>query len=190
MNVTLRTPLMTREQFLDWVERQEAPFEFDGYEPISMTGGNKRHMQLCRNLTVALWSRLAESGLQVLPEAGVATIGRAVRYPDVMVATNADADTDRLISEPLIVFEVVSPSSGRIDYSVKLREYRAVPSIRRYVVVDNTGPDLTVYVRQPGVTEWTADALTAGEMLDLPEAGISLPVDDIFRGIVFDAATA
>ncbi len=181
---------MTREQFLDWAERQETPYEFDGFEPVSMTGGNKRHAQLCRNLTVALWSRLAESGMQVLPEAGIATVGRAVRYPDVMIATNVDAGTDRLISEPLVVFEVLSPSSGRVDYAVKLREYREVPSIRRYIVVDNTGPDLTVYLRGIGVTEWTADALTAGDTLVVPEAGISLPVNDIFLGIVFEEATA
>ena len=190
MNVTLRTPLMTREQFLDWVERQETPFEFNGYEPVPMTGGNKRHMQLCRNLTVALWSRLANSGLQVLPEGGIATVGRSVRYPDVMIATNADADTDRLISEPLVVFEVLSPSSGRTDYSVKLREYRAVPSIRRYIVVDNTGPDLTVYGRAVGGAEWTANSLTTDDMLELPEVGITVPVNEIFAGIVFEEATA
>ena len=82
MNVTLRTPLMTREQFLDWVERQEAPFEFDGYEPVSMTGGNKRHGQHLSSILLLRSGRASESRLEVLPEAGVATVGDAVRYPD------------------------------------------------------------------------------------------------------------
>lgn len=190
MNVTLRTPLMTQVQFLDWVERQESPFEFDGFEPVPMTGGNKWHHQLCRNLTVALWSRLAQTGFQVLPEAGISTIGQAVRYPDVMIATDVDAGTDRLITEPLVVFEVVSPSSSRIDHTIKLREYRAVPSILHYVVVNNTGPDLTVYGRSPGELQWSADALTAGDTLDLPEVRTSLQVDEIFLGIVFESPSA
>ena len=44
MNVLLRTPVMTRDEFLDWVERQEAPDEFDGFAPVPMTGATLKRL--------------------------------------------------------------------------------------------------------------------------------------------------
>lgn len=177
---------MTRDQFLDWAARQEAPYEFDGFEPVAMTGGNRNHAQLCSNLAYALRKRLEGTAACVLPEAGVATVGSAVRYPDVLITSTSGPGTARLMPDPIVVFEVVSPSSGRIDHAVKLREYRAVASIRRYVIVDNTGSDLTVYARAAEDMDWMAIALTAGEILALPEVGVEVPVDEIFSGIAFD----
>jgi len=186
MNVTLRTPKMTREQFLDWVERQEAPYEFDGFEPVAMTGGNRRHARTCRNLVLAIGTRLQGSSCELLPEAGVATIGSAVRYPDALITCTQGPSLDRLMPGVVVVFEVISPTSGRTDRNVKLREYRAVASIRRYVILDNEGPDLTVYARTGPDQEWTAIALTAGDVLAIPEAGIEAPVDEFYRGVSFD----
>jgi hypothetical protein len=39
MNVVLRTPRMTRDEFLTWAEVQRARYEFDGFVPVAMTGG-------------------------------------------------------------------------------------------------------------------------------------------------------
>ena len=159
MNVTLRTPLMTREHFLDWVERQEIPHEFDGYQPVAITGGNRNHSRLCHNLNMCLGTRLRDGPFEVLPEGGIATIGNAVRYPDVLITGTSGPGTDRLMPEPIIVFEVISPTSGRVDRTLKLREYRGVPSIRRYVIVDNIGPNLDVYSRSDAEQEWSAKSV-------------------------------
>ena len=187
MNVTLRLPRMTREQFLHWAARQEAPFEFDGFEPVPMTGGNVNHARLCRNLTIALGARLVGTGFELLPEAGIATVGDAVRYPDVLITNASVKGTERLTPAPIIVFEVLSPTSGRTDRHVKLREYAEVPSILRYVIVDNLGSYLSVFARPAADVPWAATSVAAGETLDLPEVGIKLPVDEVFQGVEFAA---
>lgn len=172
---------MTQEQFLDWVERQESPFEFDGFEPVPMTGGTLRHALLSSNIMFSLRKRLEGSGFQILSEAGVATVGDAVRYPDVMILPSGSDMQVRIMPDPVVVFEVVSPSSGRIDRHVKLLEYRAVASIRRYVIVD--GADLAVYARASAGQDWIADALSAGDILILPEVEIEMPVAELFAGV-------
>lgn len=184
MNVTLRTPLMTREQFLDWVERQEEPYEFDGYEPVPMTGGTLRHALLCSNILFALRKRVEGLGFDVLHEAGVATVGNALRYPDVMIIPSGGPLQDRIMPDPLVVFEIVSPSSGRTDRHVKLREYRAAQTIRRYIIVD--GDDLTVYFRSEAGQDWVADALSRDDVISLPEMKIDIPVKEFFAGVAAD----
>ena len=130
MSVTLRTPRMTREQFLDWAEAQDGPYEFDGFEPVAMTGGNIRHNRIGRNIFSQLSSRLPKACEAMGPDAGVRTLGDAMRYPDALVTCGKVSDLAREVPGVTVVFEVISPTSGHVDRIVKLREYRAVPSIR------------------------------------------------------------
>src|SRR5690349_15452175 len=102
---------MTREQFLDWVQRQDVPYEFNGTRPVPMSPGSRRHSLILGNIVVALKSRLDVSSLHVLVEAGLATQGQAVRYPDVSVAVAGGSGDDLLIADTLVAFEVISPSS-------------------------------------------------------------------------------
>ena len=186
MNVALRQPSMTRDQFFDWAQAQEERYEFDGFQPVAMTGGSNNHGMICQNIWSALRSRLRGSGCNVLgPDAGLATVGDAVRYPDALVTCAKIPGAARLVPGAVIVFEVLNPSSGRADRIDKLREYRAVPSIRRYVVLEHRSAGLTVFSRPDGAADWTATALTADEALDIPELGIGVPVHEFYEDVDF-----
>jgi Uma2 family endonuclease len=181
MNIALRVPQMSREEFLDWAEAQNERFEFDGFQPVAMVGGTRTHSQICQNIYFALRSRLAGTGCEPLgPDAGVATIGDAVRYPDALVSCTKGPGTDRLIPGVVVVFEVLSPTSDRTDRFDKVIEYRAVGSIRRYVIVEYRFVGLTVFHREPGTEDWTATVLTGSNTLSMPEIGIEVPVADIY----------
>ncbi len=184
MNVALRQPLMTRDQFLDWAQAQEGRYEFDGFQPVAMTGGSNNYSATCQNIWFALRTRLRGTGCEVLgPDAGLATVGDAVRYPDALVTCAKVPGTARLVPGAVVVFEVVSPTSGRTDRIDKLREYRAVPSIRRYVILEHLSAGLTSFSRNDGTANWTAIALTEDETLDLPELGIAVPVQEFYEGV-------
>jgi Uma2 family endonuclease len=83
----------------------------------------------------------------------------------------------------VVVFEVLSPSSGRVDRIIKVREYAAVSSIRRYVILEYTGAGMTVLSRSGPDVAWTAATLTDGDALALPETGIEIPVAEIYTGL-------
>jgi Uma2 family endonuclease len=129
---------------------------------------------------MALGTRLKGRGCWPLgPDAGVA-IGNAVRYPDALVTCTRGPGTDRLIPGVVAVFQILSPISGRMDRIVKLREYQAVPSIRRYVILEHTSVALTLYHRASGDAPWTATALTEADTLHLPEFGIEIPIAELY----------
>ena len=187
MNIALRTPAMTRDQFLDWAAAQEERYEFDGFQPVAMVGGSRNHSRICGNLLTSLGSRVRGSPCEALgPNAGVATIGDAVRYPDALVTCTASAGSDRLMPGVIAVFEVLSPSSTRRDRIDKLREYRAVQSIRRYMILEYTSMALTMFARTTGDADWTAIALTAEDMLPLPEIGCEIPIAEFYDRVTFE----
>ena len=175
---------MSREDFFAWAERQEEPYEFDGFAPVAMTRSNVGHNRLILNIIVMLHGALDGTTLEVLgPEAGVATIGDAVRYPDVVV-TGASVDSQaRLVPDPIAVFEVVSPTSVRIDRIVKLREYAAVPSIRHYVIVDSDLIGVTLFTRTAGHAAFEADGVPEDGAVRLPAIGVELAIAAIYRGV-------
>jgi Uma2 family endonuclease len=183
MSIALRKP-MTREAFLDWAATREGRYEFDGFQPVAMTGGDLGHSRLIGNIVRQLGNRLAgKTCVPLGPDAGVATVGQAVRYPDAVVTGFPFSDRDRLVPGPVIVFEVVSPSSIRTDRVVKLHEYQSVPSIRRYIIVEPDAAVVTVYAREQPDEMFRAEGLAETDALRLPEAGIEIPVAAIYEGI-------
>ena len=189
MSVTLRVPTMTREQFFDWADAQGTRYEFDGFQPVAMTGGNLNHNQIAFNIHVALRARLSGTGCRPHGmDAGVATVGDTVRYPDGVVTCSPISGVSRLVPDPVVVFEVLSPTSGHMDRIVKLREYAAVDSIRRYVIVESTSAGLTVHERQAAGERWIVTSAMADDLLPLPEIDIEIPVAELYEAVDFPAS--
>jgi len=185
MNVALRKP-WTQEQFFSWAEAQDTRYEFDGFQPVAMTGGNAGHSRVFGNLLTALKIRLRGGPCEPLgPDAGVETVNKAVRYPDALVTCSKFDNAERTIPGVIVVFEVLSPTSGRIDRIVKVREYAAVPTIRRYVILESTNVGLTVMERSAPDQVWQTTVLTNDDILRMPEISIEIPVAEIYEGINF-----
>ncbi len=120
MNVPLRKP-MTREEFLAWEGRQELRYEFDGFQPIAMTGGTFEHAVIQRNLITTLTNRLRGKPCQPLgSDVKVAVSGR-IRYPDAFVICSPVEPGTRVIETRVVVFEVLSHSTSVTDRVVRTR---------------------------------------------------------------------
>jgi Uma2 family endonuclease len=117
------------------------------------------------------------------PDAGVATVDDTVRYPDALITCAKVPGSANVVPGVVIVFEVVSRTSGRIDRIIKLREYRAVSSILRYIIAERNTIGLTVLSRTHGDEDWSATALTADDILKLPEVGIEIPVTELYDNV-------
>ena len=191
----MSTPLRrswTQDEFFAWAASQEGRYEFDGFQPVAMTGGTVGHAIISRSLHRALDRRLRGGGCQPLgPDAGVATVGTAIRYPDALV-TCAKLDSGAItVLGVVVVFEVLSSTTSRTDRIVKVREYAEVASIRRYVILESTSIGLTVLERQAPDEAWRATTLTTDDILRMPEIDIEIPVPEFYDEVTFpDEAAA
>ena len=91
----------------------------------------------------------------------------------------------RTVPGVVAVFEVLSAATSRTDRIVKLREYAAVPSIRRYVILESTGVGLTVMERERPDESWRVTTLTNDGILRMPEIGIEIPLAELYEGMTF-----
>lgn len=183
MSTARHLPHMTREEFLDWAEAQDRRYEFVGSQPVAMEDENLDHCRIAGNIYFALCMRLYGTDLRAMGRhAGIATVADIVRYPDALVARCCGLESNRVVPDVMVVFEVLSEASGYTDRIEKLREYHAVPSIRRYVTLEDTSVGLVVMSRVQDADPWTATALIDGEVLRMPEIGIEIPVAEFYEG--------
>jgi Uma2 family endonuclease len=177
----------TQDDFFAWATAHEGRYEFDGIQPVAMTGGTIAHDTIVTNISFAGNRRLLGKGCRVRgPNAGVATVGNVVRYADAVITCSKQHSDAHTLTDPQVVVELISPGSERVDRIVKLREYAAVPSILRYVIVESTTIGLTVHERtQPGEI-WRSTSLeNLSDTLHIPEVGIEFSVDEIYLEVTF-----
>ena len=131
----MSTPLSrswTQDEHLTWASSQEGPYEFDGFQPVAMTGGTINHSMITQNVQAALRSRLHGSGCRPLgPDLGMATVGTTIRYPDALVTCSPFEGDALTVPGVVVIFEVLRAGTSRTDRIIKMREYAAVASIRR-----------------------------------------------------------
>jgi Uma2 family endonuclease len=185
MNLALLKP-MSLAEFLAWEERQPLRYEFDGIGPVAMTGGTFGHSAIQRNLAFSLTARLRGKPCQFHGSDLKFQVAQGhIRYPDGMVVCSRVDRAATVVHDPVVVFEVLSPSTTRNDRLVKAREYQATPSVRRYVMLEQDSVGAVAYARAG--EGWTHEILVEDSMLALPEIGVELPLAELYEGIVFEA---
>ena len=181
MNVALRVP-MTLEQFLAWEDRQAGRYEFDGFRPVAMTGVRVAHAMVQRNLITALSTRLDGRPCQAFGSDLKVQVAGRIRYPDAFVTCTPIDPQATVVTEPVVMFEILSDSTAGNDLVFKNAEYRDTPSVQRYVVLQQASAAAMVFSHQAGV--WALD-LVAGidKVLALPEIGLEIPLSAIYKGV-------
>jgi Uma2 family endonuclease len=180
MSVALRQP-MTLTEFLAWEDRQELRWEFDGFEPVAMTGGTVAHEVIADNILVAVQNRLVGRRCRAFGANLKIEVAGRIRYPDAFVSCTPLPPRDTVVRDPVVVFEVLSESTSRTDRIAKLREYGATPSIQRYVILEQDAIAAMVFVRKG--TDLVAETLTAGDTLHMPEIDIEVPMAEFYASI-------
>ncbi len=171
---------MTLDEFLEWESHQEGFHEFDGTNIVAMNGGTSAHWTIQGNLIALLINGLKGhrcrpygAGMKVRTRAGI-------RYPDALVVCSCVKSSANVITDPVIVFEITSPSSVTLDHTDKNLEYRDMPSVQRYVILEQSRQAATVFSRQGD--DWVGHLRIGEVAIDLPEIGISAPLAELYDG--------
>src|ERR1700675_4634879 len=150
MNVQLE-PRMDRREFLTWVQAHEGRYELVGNRVVMMTGGSRGHAILVRALAAALEKQLDSTRWTVLTsDFGVDVEPSTIRYPDVVVDVAGGRFKDLTATAPVLIAEVISPSSAKDDLGATADEYLRLPSLLGYLVLAQEEAKVRVWVRGAG----------------------------------------
>lgn len=175
---------MSLDDFLAWEEGQELRYEYDGLSVRAMTGGTWAHSTIQTNLIRALGNALDGKPCRAQGSLLKIRTATSIRYPAAMIVCARANLTATVAPEPTVIFEILSPSSARLDLGAKNAEYQTLAALRRYVVLHQNQAAAEVFARgEDG--EWTYEFLQRAAVLDMPEAGIALALPDLYEDVEF-----
>ncbi len=151
-----------------------------------MVGATQAHELIVTNILLALGVRLRGGPCCVFGTGIKIEAAGSIRYPDATVACGPMQPRERLLTDPLIVFEVESDSTALLDQTVKNPEYGATPSIMRYVMLSQNSIAATVFARVDDV--WAGSLVTdPAKVLVVPEIGAEVPLGEFYEGVTLPA---
>lgn len=144
----------TLEEYLALERESDVRYEFWNGEIYAMSGGTLAHEQVMSNLFELLHLKLRGKSCRVFSNNMQIKVPAALpyRYADgSIVCGNAEVERfngNDLLLNPLLIYEVLSPSTEAIDRGDKFTYYKSIPSFREYLLIAQHRPHVTQYVRQ------------------------------------------
>jgi Uma2 family endonuclease len=178
------------EAFLRWAAKldRHQPYKYElssGRVSRMMIQVSRAHWLVTANILGELLRDLDQTRFQAGPaEFGVRT-GVGVRYPDIIV-DRASSSLEALACEaPILIVEVLSPSTAGLDFTVKLQEYTAIASVQTYLICSQDEPRAWVWARHSDGSWPKLPRELAGRdgSIALGGLGIELSMAAIFRDI-------
>lgn len=171
----------TVDEFLEWERAQEDRYEYVGGVIRMMVGGTNRHSRITFRLAVSLHSRLQGRHCEVFSEGPKIKVEWAAMYPDVLVTCGQVSDRDDTVADPVLIAEVLSPSTAGHDAVTKWEAYRTIVSLQHYVLVAQDACAIDVLTRDgDGWRLVRYDRME--QVLPLTALGIEVPLAEIYEG--------
>jgi Uma2 family endonuclease len=182
MNIALPTRL-TVDEFLAWAVRQkEGKYELIDGMVIMQQAQEWGHSKVKVAVYVTLRHAIAAAGIPyyAAPDGPTVRITKHKAFvPDALVAPLPEPAFDSLeIADPIIVVEVLSPSTARMDTTTKLSGYFKVASVQHYLIIDPEGRSVTHHKRGSGAVVKTR--IVRKGVLGLNPPGIQVRFADVF----------
>lgn len=178
---------LSYKQYLDLERSTGIRHEWSDGIAVAMSGGAPRHSRLCLKIGARLEMGLQSSSCETYESNLKIMIPttRQAKYADVTVVCGPlvrDDEDPLAVTNPTVLFEVLSPSTERYDRGDKFAAYQQITSLKHYVLVTTGWSRIELYTRI-GDDSWTLRIHGAGDVLDIPAIGVSIPLDALYAGL-------
>jgi len=177
--------LMSLDEFLAWERNQPERYEYAGGVITMMTGGWLDHSAIASNLWAALRDQLRGSTCRAFRGDSKIIANHSIRYPDLSVTCTQVRGTEDVVLDPVVIIEVISPSTEREDRGRKKFDYFATPSIRQYALIEQDERRIDLYTRAGA--SWIDEIVEGDAVLKLSSISVEINLDVIYEDTELDA---
>ncbi len=181
----------TEDQYLAWEEDAVEKSEYVDGEIRAMSGGSMPHASIPINIGGELRSALRGRGCRVLSSDMNVWAAGALYYPDLSVVCGPVTyrnGNKHVITNPIVVVEVLSPSTEPKDRGEKFLRYQQIETLRSYLLVSQTEPRVELFER--GENGHWDYSMAAGieNIIVIPSLGVTLALSEIYDQVEFGDA--
>lgn len=175
---------ITVEEYLDGEKESEVRHEYIGGLVYAMSGGSEAHNTICLNLASAIRQHLRGNPCKVFMADMKLRLNIAedavFYYPDLLVTCDPSDNEPYFKTKPVVLVEVLSPSTERLDRREKFLSYIALPTLKEYVMIDQARQAVTRFRQENG---WKPEHLAEGDALSLPSISFEQSLAGIYEDV-------
>lgn len=183
--------IATMEEYLALERESEARYEYVNGEVFDMSGGTLNHDWVMENFKNTMHRelkgkscRVFSSNMQIKTPALL-----PYRYADGSVVCG-NVETERLngcdlLLNPVVIWEVLSPTTEAYDRGDKFTYYKSIPSLKEYLLIAQHRPHVTQYIRQNERIWYREEFNDRSESLHLPSLGVTIQLSEIYQDVIF-----
>lgn len=184
----------TLEEYFEFESTSETKHEYFQGEIYAISGGSPKHSLIAGNTYASLHGQLRKQPCRVYTSdlrLSISAVG-LYTYPDIMVICGEleYAFTRRdTVTNPVLVVEVLSPSTESYDRGKKFQHYRTLESLQEYVVISQDAAHIERFTRQPD-GDWLLHAAEGIEdTLELRSVSCTIALADVYDKVDFEGET-
>ncbi len=181
----------SREEYLEIEERAEYKSEYYNGEIFAMAGGSRNHSVICLNVNWGIREAISTKdcvGFESNMKLDIPKI-RSFVYPDAMVVCGEiefSEEREDCIKNPLLIVEVLSPSTEAFDRGRKFAYYRSIESLREYVMISQTEASVESFYKQSEKVWRYTVARGLDDRITLQSIGADLALKDLFQKVKWE----
>jgi Uma2 family endonuclease len=175
--------VMTEEEYIAFELASEVRHEFIDGKVIEMPGESKLNNDIAGNIYIFLKAMVKAKGWQIFShDVKLKVSGQNVfYYPDLFITDDAGAESDYYSKSALLVVEILSPTTRHFDMFDKYLEYRKIPELRYYLLVEPSKKLITL-CQKDDKGDWSTELFDEKDgTIDLKFLGLSLNVAAVFE---------
>lgn len=184
--------IYTLDEYLALERESNVRYEFWHGEVYAMSGGTLRHDRIIRNTYDALRSLVRRKGCEVF------TANMQIKVPAALPYRYADGSVvcgevrverfngNDLLLNPILLWEVLSPSTEAYDRGDKFTFYKSIPGLQEYLLIAQHRPHITHYVRESEAAWQQTEVNDLNESLFLPALNCTLNLSEVYEDVEFE----
>ncbi|HMV84623.1 MAG TPA: Uma2 family endonuclease [Blastocatellia bacterium] len=183
----------TVEEYLEFERISPVRHEYVDGQLYAMSGESKNHNRLAGKLYLELSLHLADGECEAFIENVKVKVSSSLYYyPDVIVSCSEPAEDENayIIEDPILIVEVLSPTTTRNDRVEKMNAYQKLPSLHEYIIISQDFPRVEIYRHSAAGAPWQREMLENLEAeVFLQSVGLKIELAGIYRRVRWAAET-
>lgn len=183
--------LHTFEEYLHLEQETQTRYEFFEGEVFAMARGTKRHNTIAKNISFQIDTQKPDCQTYLNDVKLEFQAQNYYVYPDVMLTCDSEDlqdDQESIIRKPVLVVEVLSPSTAEYDANKKKRRYFRLESLQYYLLISQEKPIIEIYERQSNFWKYILYEDLEDSII-LEKLAIELQLKDIYKAVKFSEET-
>ena len=192
MTAAKRWALISIEDYLAGELRSDVRHEYLAGRVYAMAGGRTVHNRVAGAFYGAMYAQLRGKPCEPFNSDMKVRVRIRTRthfyYPDALVVCEPNPPDSSYQDNPVVIAEVISESTRRIDEEEKLNAYSTIPSLRAYLLIETASPRVIVLRRKEGDAEFVPESYEGLEaVIPLPAIKAELRLADLYARVEFGA---